>query len=214
MPKKSTSLSKSLKIPPKPLIQRGFTLVEILVVVAIISVLMTAVGPVFNSLATSQSPAAAASVVAGQLERARSHAIAKNTYVWVRFGQNAADANELNMSVWESIDGTDSIISANVRKTWKSPRLPNLAVGVRLTPAQLTRPAVTITSDTNWVRFSPRGECGFIKSNSINPPTGSGTSGFWTEFGLQCKRGSSFIPNEVAAVHLNFLTGQTRKFHR
>lgn len=215
MLKNPNLLRKNSKARPKSINQQGFTLVEILFVIAIISVLMTTVGPVFNSLATSQSPAAAASVVAGQLERARSHAIAKNTYVWVRMGQGTANRYELNMSVWESIDGTDSVNAANTRRVWTSPRLPNFLVGSAVGAAALPRPAATAVVDESWVRFSPMGEAGAIASAGPSPPVGGGTITPWTEFGLQATRGNgNMIPNEIAAVHLNGLTGQTLKFYR
>ena len=92
--------------------RQGFTLIEMLVVIAVISILLTASGPVFDNLTSSQSPATAASVVSGQIERARSHAITKNTYVWVRLGKVAEEPNDFFIGVYESLDGTDKNISA------------------------------------------------------------------------------------------------------
>ena len=219
-------LSQSL--PPKDLIvprrRAGFTLVEMLVVIAIISILLTGAGPVFDSLATSQSPAAAASVISGQLERARSHAITKNTYVWVRLGKVAEEPNDFFIGVYESLDGSDQV-TATTKGIWSAPRLPNFNLSNSLN-SSFVRPVVPSANQANvasWVRFSPSGEARIIPALAtesqikLKPPTAPGTVARWTEFGLQATRRGQVAESDkknVAAVQLNGLTGQALVFSR
>ena len=200
---------------------QGFTLIEMLVVIAILSILLTAAGPVFDQLRTSQSPAAA--VIAGQLERARSHAIAKDTYVWVRLGTVAEEPNDLFMGIYESPDGTAN--NTSVRGSWSAPPIPNIKLSNAL-DASLIRPVVPAAAQVGeaaWVRFSPAGEVRIIPAVAgesrfkLQPPADPGVMMRWTEFGLQATRRSQVpasFKKDVAAVQLNGLTGQTLAFTR
>jgi prepilin-type N-terminal cleavage/methylation domain-containing protein len=201
----------------------GFTLIEMLVVIAVMSLLLTAAGPVFDSLATSPSPSAAAAVISGQLERARSHAITKNTYVWVRLGKVAEEPNDFFIGVYESLDGTDK--TTTVKGIWSAPRLPNFRLSNSLSPS-LVRPSVPSAaqaSEASWVRFSPSGEARIIPAVAtesrikLKPPSDPGVLARWTEFGLQATRRGQVaesLKKDVAAVQLNGLTGQTLDFSR
>ena len=203
--------------------RQGFTLIEMLVVIAVISILLTASGPVFDNLTSSQSPATAASVVSGQIERARSHAITKNTYVWVRLGKVAEEPNDFFIGVYESLDGTDKNTSA--RGIWSAPRLPNFNLSNSL-DSSLIRPGIASAAQVNeasWVRFSPSGEARVIPAMAtesrikLQPPADPGVMTRWTEFGLQATRRGQVaesLKKEIAAVHLNGLTGQTLEFSR
>lgn len=203
--------------------RQGFTLIEMLVVIAVISILLAAAGPIFDHLRSSQSPAAAATVISGQFERARSHAIAKDTYVWVRLGKVAEEPNDFFIGVYESLDGTAQ--NTSVRGAWSVPRLPNFNLSPSL-DASLIRPAVPVSAQVNvaaWVRFSPSGEARVLPAVAtesrikLRPPADSGILASWTEFGLQAtRRGqvSAALKKDIAAVQLNGLTGQTLKFSR
>lgn len=65
--------------------RRGFSLIELLVVVAIIAILAAFAIPAFNSIKGADSVTNAATEVAGALENAATYARAANTYVWVGF---------------------------------------------------------------------------------------------------------------------------------
>ncbi len=218
--------SKDSKIHFSPLrshIRRGVTLVEMLVVIAVMSLLMTAAGPVFDSLTTSQSPGVVASTLAGQLERARQHAISKNTYVWMRLGVVAEEPNEFFIGVYESLDGTNN--AANAKGVWTAPRFPNMKLSGSLDPS-LVRPTVSAAnqpSNAAWVRFTPTGEAWVISGVATEsriklvPPTATGTLVRWTEFGIQpTRRGQvpESLKRDIASVQLSGLTGQTLTFSR
>jgi prepilin-type N-terminal cleavage/methylation domain-containing protein len=72
--------------------QAGFSLVELLSVLAIISILTAVVVPAFTTVKDADSLSNAAYTISGQLQRARSYAMAHNTYVWVGFYEENADA--------------------------------------------------------------------------------------------------------------------------
>jgi prepilin-type N-terminal cleavage/methylation domain-containing protein len=63
----------------------AFTLIELLIVMAIISILLGLVAPTFTNLKGSNDATAAAYTISGALETARTYAKANNTYSWVGF---------------------------------------------------------------------------------------------------------------------------------
>jgi prepilin-type N-terminal cleavage/methylation domain-containing protein len=63
----------------------GFTLLELLVVVGVISALLVLLTPALSSLKNSGDVLTAAYAVKGVLEQARNHATINNTYAWVGF---------------------------------------------------------------------------------------------------------------------------------
>jgi prepilin-type N-terminal cleavage/methylation domain-containing protein len=70
---------------------RAFSLVEMLVVVAIIGIVLTFLTPAFTSIKSANDLTSATSGVAGALERARSYAMANNLYVYVGIAEVNSD---------------------------------------------------------------------------------------------------------------------------
>lgn len=68
--------------PPSP---RAFTLVELLVVMAVAVVLLTLVAPAFTQVNTGRQITLAAYSIEGLLDTARAYAKANDTYTWVGF---------------------------------------------------------------------------------------------------------------------------------
>src|SRR6266480_7381940 len=62
----------------------GFTLVELIVVIALISTLMVLVAPAFTGIKSAGDVTSAAYTIKDALEQARTHAMAYKTYVWIR----------------------------------------------------------------------------------------------------------------------------------
>ncbi len=95
----------------------GFTLVELLVVTAIIGSLMVLVAPAFTSIKSAGDVTNAAYTIRDALEQARNYAMANNTYVWIGFYEEDGSApsatptatpgtGRLVISIAASRDGT------------------------------------------------------------------------------------------------------------
>ncbi len=223
---KTQSIPRSLsRSDTERFVATGFSLLELLVVMAIISILLTVAGPVFDSITSIQRPATVATTIVGQLERARNHAMARNTYVWVRLGKVAEEPNDFFIGVYESLDGTKTPSASNIKGCWTAPRFPNISLTGNLV-SQFSRPSVPDGDRPEvavWVRFSPGGEAWTLAADSSQsrikmiPPVDGGRLSQWTEIGLQPTRGgvvSAKLKQDVASVQIAGLTGQALSFNR
>jgi prepilin-type N-terminal cleavage/methylation domain-containing protein len=92
---------------------RGFTLLELLIVLGIVAMLMLLIAPAFTTIKSSGDVTSAAYTVKGVLDTARTYAKANNTYTWVGFYEEdlsnppTAGVGRLVMSVVASKDGTN-----------------------------------------------------------------------------------------------------------
>jgi len=78
-------------VSSRPDIRGAFSLIELLIVIAIIAVLSALAVPAFNSIRGAGGITKAANDIAGILEHARAYAMAQNTYVWVGFRKEGSD---------------------------------------------------------------------------------------------------------------------------
>src|SRR5438552_17580258 len=65
----------------------GFTLLELLIVIAIIALLMVLIAPAFTTIKGGTDVTSAAYTIKGVLDTARTYAKANNTYVFVGFAE-------------------------------------------------------------------------------------------------------------------------------
>jgi prepilin-type N-terminal cleavage/methylation domain-containing protein len=98
-----------MRHPPRSTLS-GFTLVELLMVILIITVLAAAVGPAMSAIMSSGGANQNISKLSEIFEQAREYAVAQNTYVWVTFNPIPATGNtpdKVIVAVVASTDGTD-----------------------------------------------------------------------------------------------------------
>jgi len=95
---------------------RGFTLLELLIVVGIVGLLLVLIAPAFTTIKGGTDVTSAAYTIKGVLDTARTYAKANNTYTWVGFYEEDASQASTNpatagigrlvMSVVASKDGS------------------------------------------------------------------------------------------------------------
>jgi prepilin-type N-terminal cleavage/methylation domain-containing protein len=186
----------SPSLRPRP--QHSFTLVEMLVVIAIILILMVLLAPAFTSLKSAGDTTSAAYMIKGVLEQARTTAMANNTYTWVGFYEEDASVpsatpgipgnGRLVMSVVASTDGTNvygsntsgPIDPTKVRQIGKlvkidNVHLPLFAVGTGTGERFDTRPAL---------QFDPTGGYNYSRFGELNAATPN-TAPYTTPFNFQ-----------------------------
>lgn len=83
---------------------KGFSLIELLTVITIIAVLAVLAMSAFTAIGRAGNLTKTGNDIAGLLEQARSHAMARNTYVWVGFHEGTEDT--LMVAVVSSRNGT------------------------------------------------------------------------------------------------------------
>jgi prepilin-type N-terminal cleavage/methylation domain-containing protein len=88
-----TTCDARLLCPTKGSSVRGFTLFELLIVVAIIALLLVLLAPAFTTIRSGTDVTSAAYTIKGVLDTARTYAKANNTYVWIGFAEEAAGSN-------------------------------------------------------------------------------------------------------------------------
>jgi len=139
-----------MNLPLKSKSQGGFTLTELLVVICIMAIIISAAVPAVTGLKGAGSVNQATAALDGLLEQAREYAVAQNTYVWVAFytDTNAQGQNELFAAVIASNDGTDpNPIPGSAYSYGKIPSAPLTLLNKVSTFTQLQlKPAGTFTS--------------------------------------------------------------------
>ncbi len=153
----------------------GFSLVELLVVLAIISLLMALSGPAMQTIMTGDAVDKASSDLAQTLEQARVYAMAHSTYVRVGFGVLPTSASRpqpamVVMCLYSS-DGSLDVTDMSQWPTAISPLvLPNFGFSDALgTATDMTPDTTDISPATRmagghgmvtfnaWIQFNPSG---------------------------------------------------------
>lgn len=158
---------------------RAFTLLELLLVIALIAILMVLVTPAFTTIKSGNDVTTAAYTIKGVLAQARTYAQANNTYAWLGFYEENGSISSTNpasagngrlvLSIVASKDGTNiygsgtgtidctRLIQISSLVKIDNVHLPLLAIGTESGDADTldTRPALQSdpTAGYNYSRF-------------------------------------------------------------
>jgi prepilin-type N-terminal cleavage/methylation domain-containing protein len=211
----------------------GFTLVEILVVLATMAILAALAVPAFTSISAAKGTTQASYQVSQLLELAHDQAVANQTYVWVGFANTTVSGTPtMVMGAVSSLDGTGSNTAANNLNPLSK---PILVQNVNLVPfASLsagTKALVTGTPDsvannqngismtageftlTTTLTFTPRGEA-LLNGQAL---LGGNVSSLYVGYDplidvsmSRCRGGTPIPSVEDIAVILDGATGVAR----
>jgi len=150
--RRSFGFALSMQRDPESI--RGFTLLELLIVIGIIGLLLVLIAPAFTYIKGGNDVTGAAYTIKGVLDSARTYAKANNTYTWVGFSGSIGSnvTGNVALSVVASKDGTDLgtgvnqvgnrvDITTGVTPIGKVMRLENAHIGDTGTPQPLPSPA-------------------------------------------------------------------------
>ena len=206
----------------------AFTLVEMLVVTAVVAVLTLLAVPALSSLNNSGNMNAAAGGVSLLLDQARTYAMAHNTYVWVGFYQNPS-TQQLMVGVVAGKTGQSTDLTSgptyyspicklqtynNLKLSSSISALPNTGLASLATAADISTSkfvsgfqqlggGTNVTfSGSDVLEFTPEGEA----SLNISPP------GHWIQIGIQPEHGGNTNSPNVAVLQVATVTGLVNVF--
>jgi prepilin-type N-terminal cleavage/methylation domain-containing protein len=160
---------------------RGFSLIELLIVLSLMALLTALSAPAVFSLSSSGRTNQAITSLAGALEIARQYAVAQNTYTWVAFSEttDASGQKLLVVAIVGSQDGTDPAAGSNSWSQYNYGPVPG--PGLALVNKVITFPQVELQDAASFSSSQIPG------LPDVQPPVSSGSnsvatssSGFFT----------------------------------
>lgn len=190
----------------------AFSLVELLVVVAVIALIATFSIPAFQSIGQSRGVGDAAASVAAAVELARTEAVARQTFVWLGLqNTNKSGSQDLQVGIVYSKDGSSTNTATNNLQPVVRAQLiqraglvdaSTLDVGTAVSETSLHANTAGVSFDVGpakftgtSITFTPDGEAMLVKSPAA-------TDGFdpAIAIGLRAFRGTAAMTNHDVVV--------------
>lgn len=220
-------MTPSMSKAPPTRQRLAFSLVELLVVIAVLGLLATFTGPALSSIFQSRQFSQGLNEVASFLELSRDHAVARRTYVWVAFQEtDGPSGQEIRFAAVGSLDGSGTNLSAGnlydvsrVRRApealltdWSTLSAATRDLEHRSTPQSVSANASGVTfsvggidfNSGNTLTFSPRGEV--LLQGAVAPHDGYAST---VDISLKQARGGT-LSGEDASVLVDGATGAVR----
>ena len=207
----------------------GFTMVELLLVMLIITLLAGVGVTAFNSIGQARGVAEGANQVASAIELARSEAVSRQTYVWLALQtQTNFGSSDLRVGLVYSLDGTANTNSTNFASIGKPRLIQRVTLASTASPfnagANFTNTSTTENLSTNSgnVAFTI-GTAPFSSARSVTfTPMGEATTiptvtnGFAPRIaiGLRQIRGTTPASNNDIAVVIDGSVGVATTYQK
>lgn len=190
---------------------QAMSLLEILLVVALVAIMASLVLPAFVSIAQGSGMKRAVVSVSDSLEQARTEAMATSTWVLIGFSQDdTAVPPNLTIMTVASKDGTANTLASNLMPIAKPIRVDSVRIldsarttnGVLLKGSKFEFSATVAGKPRNFkdtvIAFSPQGEA-VLEKDVLAP---------WIEIPLSEIRGSQVMTNRQASIRVSGPSGQ------
>ncbi len=199
--------------------KRGFTLVELLIVITIISLLAFLAGPALSALSRSGNLQGSGTQISDILEQAYTTALARNTYVWVGFSQLTTHGGGIAVASVYSAHEDPADLPGSVIPLTKTAFFPNLNLATisesLISNADRATTSVSQITDAELTTFSARvgGAPQTLTYVMEITPSGqvlvSSTRYAWIEIGLEPLNGNG---KDVAVIQMSALTGRVATY--
>ena len=150
--------------------QKGFTFIELIVVIAIASIISGIAVPVYFKIKPSMQINGAARQIMGDLMWARMKAVSENNDFVVTFGSTKSDLSNNSYSIYDDNDGDYSVNGVEAGELIKTVVIPNIYEGIGYGG---TNTVVTFNSGgatrPRWLSFRSNGTANIAGSIYIIP---------------------------------------------
>jgi len=182
---------------------RAFTLLELLVVMAIVILLASMAVPAFNSITVGSNLNRAGQIIGDQISLARQEAVTKNREVQVRFYDVATNQSWRGIQIWrvEQTDVGTNNIAVN--------HMITLPEGIVINPATNLSPLLTADGSLNGTGNVPQYKGFRFRANGATDSTVTAANGYVT---LQQANAQGNPPKNYYTVQINPVTGKVLAF--